>query len=442
MRTNAIVITLLSLGAAIPDGARAMQGNANDPAHAMLRSIASTYKGLPGYADQGTVTLKVTAAGASTISSQAKPFAFARPNRISAAFEPARFVVDGDRTVSILEDRYLVSEAPEALSVDVLARDPAASHVFGGLTGVPSMTLFRLLTAVDAYDEILQGVARLALDADRPVDDRPHKVLRIVPEAGPEVLLLIDPATNLISRIEIEPSASDLPPSVTIDELAWTSGTINAGVPPDARFGFEATSDAVRVDSKPALMAGPDALGPDSTLAVGEPAPDFSFEVLAGEGRTRRLGRDALKGKVVLINAWASWCAPCFPELAEVAALVDRRAETPAADRLRVVSLNIDTPPPAGLDATSLEALGAGRIGDVRLLAEATLRSRGLRLDRPPIALVGLDPQGRAVDALRIHALPTLILIGPDGIVRAVHVGRTPEVVDEVSGEIDALLAP
>lgn len=78
-----------------------------------------------------------------------------------------------------------------------------------------------------------------------------------------------------------------------------------------------------------------------SEREIGSPAPDFSFTLLES-GETARL--EDYSGSVVVINWWATWCAPCLEELPDLNEL-----QTKYADRGLVV-LTISDESPATLE--------------------------------------------------------------------------------------------
>ena len=62
-------------------------------------------------------------------------------------------------------------------------------------------------------------------------------------------------------------------------------------------------------------------LGDDSvTVAeIGQPAPDFSVEVI--DGGTFTLSE--MRGRAVIVNFWASWCGPCRTEIPDISAFAE-----------------------------------------------------------------------------------------------------------------------
>lgn len=61
--------------------------------------------------------------------------------------------------------------------------------------------------------------------------------------------------------------------------------------------------------------------GDEENTVIGEPAPDLSFRLVENDDqKTLR----AYRGKVVLLNLWATWCPPCLDELPELNRLQER----------------------------------------------------------------------------------------------------------------------
>ena len=115
------------------------------------------------------------------------------------------------------------------------------------------------------------------------------------------------------------------------------------------------------------------------------------YELTALDGT--RLTPDALRGKVVLINFWATWCLPCRVEMP----LLQRMGERHREAGLVVVGLSVDR----------------GSEQSVR----AFLRERGVTY---PVAVVGPDVE-RAFGGVRGY--PTSMLMDRSGVIRHVVIG-------------------
>jgi thiol-disulfide isomerase/thioredoxin len=74
-------------------------------------------------------------------------------------------------------------------------------------------------------------------------------------------------------------------------------------------------------------------------IAVGQPAPDFTLTLIDGT----KIKRDDLRGQVVVLNYWATWCGPCREELP----LLDRYYELRKSFGLRVFAVATEDSVPA-----------------------------------------------------------------------------------------------
>ncbi len=129
---------------------------------------------------------------------------------------------------------------------------------------------------------------------------------------------------------------------------------------------------------------------------VGRPAPDFLLPYVPTSqgGEAQRLSD--LQGRVVVLDFWASWCAPC-------------RAQTPVLERV-------------------IQAVGSDKamVLGVATSDERASVTRFLQQSPPKYASV-FDDQDVASSLYRVGGLPTLVVIGRDGTVRAVASGLVSE---------------
>lgn len=73
----------------------------------------------------------------------------------------------------------------------------------------------------------------------------------------------------------------------------------------------------------------------DAGVAPGKPAPDFRIQTLGGKTLTLA----SLKGKVVILNVWATWCAPCRAEMPAF----DAYYKAHKAKGLEIIAISQDT---------------------------------------------------------------------------------------------------
>jgi peroxiredoxin len=154
-----------------------------------------------------------------------------------------------------------------------------------------------------------------------------------------------------------------------------------------------------------ALVCAGAVAGAELQAWTGGPPPPFALEDLAG--RTHRLAD--YRGKVVLVNFWATWCAPC-------------RDEMPSIERLRAALV--------------------GRPFVVLAVNLAEPRSRIEKfLARTPLAFpVLLDRDTAVAKAWRARILPATYLVGRDGRVRQVHFGELDWSSGAARRAVEALL--
>lgn len=132
----------------------------------------------------------------------------------------------------------------------------------------------------------------------------------------------------------------------------------------------------------------------DPGPTLGRPAPAYGAVTLAGDS----LSLGDLRGRVVLLNFWATWCAPCRHETPFLQQLYEERSP----GGLEIVGVSMDT-----RDADD-------DVADF-------VREYGVTY---PILV---DPQMRGMDVYRVLGLPATFLVDRDGVLRWMRFGPVGE---------------
>jgi peroxiredoxin len=152
--------------------------------------------------------------------------------------------------------------------------------------------------------------------------------------------------------------------------------------------------------------------GEYAPLDIGRLAPDYRAVTLNGD----TLGLDDLRGRVVLLNIWATWCRPCVREMPALQTLHDRLG----AEGLTVLAVSVDNASLAFGDPASLVHNFASEF----------------RITFPIL----LDPDNRIESVFPVGGLPMTYLIGRDGRIRGKFLGPREWAEPEIESEIRSLL--
>lgn len=130
--------------------------------------------------------------------------------------------------------------------------------------------------------------------------------------------------------------------------------------------------------------------GPRRAPEVGDPAPPYAATTLGGDS----IDVASLKGKVVLINVWATWCHPCREEIPYLLTLYNRHR----SQGFEIAGVSVDT---------------YGQEDDIRKFVEE------FRMTYP----IWRDPDERIQSLYLALGVPSSYLIDRTGTLRWKHLG-------------------
>jgi cytochrome c biogenesis protein CcmG/thiol:disulfide interchange protein DsbE len=151
---------------------------------------------------------------------------------------------------------------------------------------------------------------------------------------------------------------------------------------------------------------GSEAAGSAGSAGEGEPAPELTVN---GFWDKKPIHLSAYRGKVVLLDIWASWCTPCKEEMPQLDALAARLR----GKGVEILAVSIDEDRPA---------------------AESFLKTR-----RKWSLTLAHDPAGAVPERLQPPKMPTSYIIDSKGIVRHVNAGFNAGDADKLEAQLLAL---
>jgi len=152
-----------------------------------------------------------------------------------------------------------------------------------------------------------------------------------------------------------------------------------------------------------------DSLGHDDhgPIAAGAKAEPFKLTDLSGDS----VSMDELRGKVVFLNIWATWCAPCREEMPSMEKLYERLHDDKGFVMLAVSQ-----------DTGSRDAVAA------------YVKKHGYRFD------VLLDPKNAVAEAYKVSGVPETFIIDRGGRIVAHHSGAFDWSQPEIRDALEELL--
>jgi peroxiredoxin/outer membrane lipoprotein-sorting protein len=408
MNRTPLVLSLLSLVLLVPHAsAQATQPTpasaAAESRDALAASVSSAYQKLQSLEQAGTLSVTIDAAGQKSTTEHALSARFAAP---------AKFVheVKDQLTVASTGEKTFIYLPPARQYVELaaLSEKTTPERMPEGVVEAlrdqnPSLLLAIAadpIAALQPIDGSLQAIPAIDLGGVA------HPTLQLAREDGLVFRLLIDPQTKLLRQARIDASEtlrkagvpSVAKASIVID---YASTSANPTLADDA-FAWAPPKSARQIGA----AGGEELMSGAGHPLEGKPAPAFTLASLEGND----VSMADLKGKVVVLDFWATWCPPCREGLPHLAKLAGDHANQP----FQLYAVNVRE------DAAKVKAF----------LEQS-------RLELPVL----MDAKGAVAQQYGVSGIPQTVIVGKDGTVRKVFVGFGPGSGAQIDAAVKAALA-
>jgi len=365
-------------------------------AREILETSAKTYRGVDALRD--TLSYVVTAPG-SEQETKTQEYGFGPGRRVfvknalleAVALDKTFYLTQSDvsdKYVSVSYDRDFGSTLRNVAGAGSLFEPPPlAMHEGKSLDACIDTFRFNLL------EQLRIAGCRAAVAGD---DGKSYDEVQFTANNG-ELTLRIDRQTNFFATVSFQVKPAGAPEGF----LVRVNGTFLPRASAEPPITFNAGSRSV-VNNLTELAS--------KRLALGSPAPDFALETLDG----KKIALRELRGSVVLLDFWATWCVPCWKALKETQSIADWAA----TEKLPVKVFAVNT----------LEK--GSDVGEKSKRVQAFWRSQGFVM--PTL----FDSNSEMFKAYASPGLPSMVLISQTGTILRYHEGLFPEMEKTLKREL------
>lgn len=359
-----------------------------DPgAKALLENLEKTYENLQSASFSGEIRINVDIPSDAHKTNQLFTSTYEAPNKFQHQLRDGLLMASNGGDVYIYD-----KEANSYLRLGIPIRKVEMRSLPIVVPQVLQSQNPSLLFAIsrNGLREVVESFGEIKRGADQAIDGKTFQELVFCSDdQDSELHVLVDPKTFLIRRFTIDFKPALLEQGITNVQNAeivvdYTESKANptfpaqhfAWTPPEDAFDMKESAGAARPENGVSNLEG-------------LPAPEFKLAGL--DGRSVSLGQ--FKGKVVVLDFWATWAPDAAESLKNMAAI----AKGKGGD-LAIVAINLEEDP-----------------DKVKTFVELK-----------EIALPVLLDDGRVAKVYEVKTIPQTIIIGRDGIVQKVFAGESP----------------
>ena len=331
---------------------------------------------------------------------------FARPNKASmrmlngmlgcSAFSDGKTVT----YLSTKENKYASMPAPEQLAQIMQTADYLTLD-----RGLTMLSLLHTLLAEDPYENIMHGQpVKVTYAGTEKINGEECDHLKFTKQVNWDVFVRKtgDPWVQQVSIDITNLREKGGVAGSNKYAVISTYSKQSAAEIKDNKFAYAPPKDAQQVKT----FASPGSSAPGEHPLSGKQAPNFTVNTL--DGKQFELAKN--KGQVVVLDFWATWCPPCRMGLPIVTEVTKSFADK------GVVFLAVDS----GEDPKNIQEF----------------------LDTTKISLnVGLDRDAAVAMMYQVQGIPQTVIIGKDGKIAKIDVGFSPDLKEDLTKTISALVS-